>query len=153
MKLIKNGELSEPAWIFCDNIDHDRHDVGQILPYRVFLENRVRRTNTIGLVGIQIDVDTELEDIIAYFDQLHLIVIEFASFVDGRGFSIAGRLRQSLNYAGEIWANGNLFADQYPLAVQCGIDGVVVDEQLLQRQPVEHWRQAIDMHPAFRSLM
>ena len=153
MKLIKSGVLSEPDWIFCDDIDHARHGVGQILPHKVFLENLAKPVDTQRLVGIQIDVDTDLEDIIPYFDRLNLIVIEFASIADGRGFSTARRLRQSLNYAGEIWANGKLYVDQYPLAVQCGIDGVLVDEPLLQRQPIEHWREALDMHPAFRSLL
>ena len=94
-------------------------------------------------VGVQIGVDTDLERLFQHLSDIDLIVIEISSFADGRGFSIAYRLRHSLGYSGEIWALGNLIVDQYAHAVQCGIDGVLVEDQHLARQPIEHWRDAL----------
>ena len=97
--------------------------------------------------GIRIGVDSDLDELRPHLDKLELIVIEFLSFADGRGFSIAHRLRHSLGFGGRIWASGKLIADQYALALECGIDAILVDEQLLERQPIEHWREALASAP------
>jgi len=135
MKLIENGLVIEPDW-----------QTSQILPLEDFLARPELSPELFR--GIRIDVDSDLEELRPHVDKLALIVIEFASFTDGRGFSIAHRLRHFLGYTGKIWGSGSLIADQYALAVQCGIDAILIDEQLLQRQPIEHWRQALAAAPA-----
>jgi len=134
MKLIENGEVIEP----------DKQTL-QILSLEDFLANPELSPELSS--GIRIGVDSDLDELRPHLDKLALIVIEFLSFADGRGFSTAHRLRHSLGYAGKIWASGSLIADQYALGVQCGIDAILVDEQLLQRQPIEHWRLALATAP------
>ncbi len=145
MKLIKNGMVVDPDWVFWSEtsvIGQDTgQDIGQIVPVELFLENRKIST------GIQIDVDTDIELIAPYLSDLALIVIEFAGYADGRGFSIALRLRHTFGFTGIIWASGSVICDQYAMAIQCGIDAVLVDEQLLQRQPIEHWQEALANAP------
>ncbi len=138
MKLIENGFVIEPDWIAHNGADLQRR---QILPLDIFLARPEDSS------GIRIDADTDLEELRQHLGKLTLIVIEFTSFADGRGFSIAHRLRHLLGFSGKIWASGSLIADQYALAMQCGIDAVLVDEQLLQRQPIEHWHQALATAP------
>jgi len=138
MKLIKNGTVVDPDWFF--EVDGDQGNnqiVPQIVPVELFLENPELSA------GVLIDVDTNLDHIAPHLEKISLIVIEFAAYADGRGFSIAHRLRHSFDYTGEIWGSGSLIADQYALAVQCGIDAVLVDEQLLERQPIEHWQEVL----------
>jgi len=151
MRLIKNSNLVDTDWVFTNQADYSPRGEKQILPFKIFAENPSLYYSSQTPLGVQIKADCDLEEISRYFSKISLIVIEFTSFADGRGFSIARRLRDSFGYRGEIWAGGHLFADQYPLAVQCGIDAVVIDESLLQRQPLAHWQEAISAHPAFMS--
>jgi uncharacterized protein (DUF934 family) len=69
---------------------------------------------------------------------LRMIRIDFPSFVDGRGFTIARQLRL-LGYTGRLRARGHVLADQYTMARRSGFDEVEIDETLAQRQPEDQW--------------
>jgi len=142
MKLIKNGIVVEPDWRFHDKGENSDQLVNQIVSVDLFLKNLELST------AIEIDVDVDLDDIAPHLSQLELIVIKFEGYADGRGFSIAHRLRHSFGFRGDIWGSGSLISDQYAMALQCGIDAVLVDEKLLQRQPIEHWQGVIVNAPA-----
>lgn len=137
MKLIKNGIVVDPDWIFQDQSINISQSTKQIVPVELFLDNPELST------AIQINVDTDIGHIAPYLVQLKLIVIEFNAYADGRGFSIAHRLRHSYGFTGEIWGSGSLVSDQYAMAIQCGIDAVLIEDALLLRQPIEHWQDAL----------
>ena len=67
------------------------------------------------------------------------IRVAFASFADGRGFTLARRLRQ-MGFAGRLRASGHVLADQYAMARRSGFDEVEIDAALAARQPEEQWR-------------
>jgi len=71
------------------------------------------------------------------------IRIAFASFADGRGFTIARRLRQ-MGFAGRLRASGHVLADQYAMARRSGFDEVESDAALAGRQPEDQWRARAD---------
>ncbi|MDF1854427.1 DUF934 domain-containing protein [Pseudooceanicola sp.] len=68
-----------------------------------------------------------------------LIRIEFPSFSDGRGFSIARQLRLR-GYQGRLRAKGHVIADQYTMARRSGFDEVEISADLATRQPEAQWR-------------
>jgi uncharacterized protein (DUF934 family) len=72
-----------------------------------------------------------------------LIRIAFAAFSDGRGFTLARRLRQD-GYVGRLRAAGPLLADQYAMARRSGFDEVEIDEALARRQPEHQWLARAD---------
>ena len=72
-----------------------------------------------------------------------LIAIEFPAFNDGRGFSLARRLR-ALGYKGRLRATGRLIADQYAMARRVGFDEVQVAPDIAARQPWEQWLARAD---------
>lgn len=67
-----------------------------------------------------------------------MIRIDFPSFADGRGFTLATRLRQ-LGYQGRLRAKGHVIADQYAMARRSGFDEVEIDDALAARQPEDQW--------------
>lgn len=81
--------------------------------------------------------DTLAEELV---DHLHhdLIAIDFPAMTDGRGFSLARRLRE-LGYTGRLRAVGKLIADQYAMARRVGFDEVLIPAELAKRQPEEQW--------------
>ncbi len=147
MKLIKDGIASNPGWTFNTKIDQLSQHARVILPFKAYLENHKQLRDSKTQVGIRIDINTNLDDISPFFTQLGVIVIEFSSFTDGRGFSTANRLRYPLGYEGNIWASGNLIPDQYAFAMHCNFDAILVDDELLIRQPIKHWQQALVESP------
>ena len=141
MKLIESGAIADLNWHFSDLADETSQSRNVILPFDVFLARPELAR------GVQVGVDTDIDELRPHLDKLALIVIEFSAYADGRGFSIAHRLRHSLGYQGKIWGRGSLIADQYALAVQCGVDAVLVEEELLERQPIDQWQEALASAP------
>ncbi len=71
-------------------------------------------------------------------DRILAIRIDFPSFSDGRGFTIACRLRH-LGFTGRLRAKGHVIADQYAMARRAGFDEVEISDDLAARQPAEQW--------------
>ncbi len=71
------------------------------------------------------------------------IRIAFPNFSDGRGFTLARRLRQR-GFKGRLRAKGHLIADQYAMARRSGFDEVEIDDTLAQRQPEPDWLARAD---------
>ena len=70
--------------------------------------------------------------------RLTMIRVRFPSSADGRGFTLAKRLR-AMGYTGRLRAKGHVLADQYAMARRSGFDEVEIDEALAARQPEDQW--------------
>ncbi|TNF23082.1 MAG: DUF934 domain-containing protein [Rhodobacteraceae bacterium] len=82
--------------------------------------------------------DADLEDVADRLASLAMIRIEFPSFADGRGFTLA-RLLRLRGYTGRLRAAGHVLADQYAMARRAGFDEVEISAALAARQPAEQW--------------
>lgn len=71
------------------------------------------------------------------------IRIAFPKFSDGRGFTLARRLRQA-GFAGRLRAAGHVIADQYAMARRSGFDEVEIDAALAARQTEDQWLARAD---------
>jgi len=89
-------------------------------------------------VCLDIDSTQNPDILVASFCWIFAISIPFPDFTDGRGFSLATRLRQ-LGYDGRLRATGHLIADQYRLARQSGFDEVAIHPWMAERQPEHQW--------------
>ena len=87
---------------------------------------------------LDISNDVQPESLCGLFENVAMIRVDFPSFADGRGFSIARQLRH-LGYKGRLRAAGHVIADQFGFALTCGFDEVEIDESLAERQPEEQW--------------
>ncbi|NNE58811.1 MAG: phosphoadenylyl-sulfate reductase [Hellea sp.] len=96
------------------------------------------------LEKVKLPNDTDLSLLIDYLPRLKTIMIDFPSFADGRGFSIARELRKKYGFTGDLIADGPLIPDQYVYALQCGFDAVKVDGVTYERQAESHWYDALD---------
>jgi len=93
--------------------------------------------------GLDLDPGDDLAALAAHLDRIGLIRIRFGSFADGRGFTVARRLR-AMGYAGRLRAAGPVLADQYAMARRAGFDEVELDAGLAARQPEDQWRARAD---------
>jgi uncharacterized protein (DUF934 family) len=141
MPLIRNGRFTQDDWL--------RPTPDASLPWYSKLLLSRERLGSEGLVlaeaghliGVEVANDTHPEDLEAWLPSLHLIAIAFPKSADGRGFSLAQRLRR-MGYKGELRAVGHVIPDQYALALSCGFDTVEISDALAERQPESHWQAA-----------
>lgn len=75
--------------------------------------------------------------------EIAMIRVHFPSSADGRGFTIARRLRL-MGYRGRMRAYGHVIADQYAMARRAGFDEVEVSDELAARQPEAQWLARAD---------
>ena len=94
--------------------------------------------------AVRLPNDVDLETLKLRLPTIKTIIVEFPSFADGRGFSIARELRKKYGYKALLIAEGPLIPDQYSFALQCGFDAVKVDEQTYSRQSESDWFNAMD---------
>lgn len=82
--------------------------------------------------------DTDPASLSDQFAGVEMIRIDFPSFADGRGFTLARQLRL-MGYTGRLRAKGHVLADQYAMARRTGFDEVEISDELAARQPQEQW--------------
>ncbi len=93
--------------------------------------------------GLDLAPDADLSALAPHLASLGLIRIRFGGFADGRGFTVARRLRL-LGYRGRLRAHGALIADQYAMARRAGFDEVEIPADLALRQPEPAWLARAD---------
>jgi len=92
-------------------------------------------------VGLALDGAAPVSAAEPYLGQVQLISVRFPSFSDGRGFTLAKRLRRA-GFSGTLRASGPLIADQFAEALACGFDEVWLPAEMAARQPLEQWMAA-----------
>ena len=93
--------------------------------------------------GLDLAADAQAEEVVPLLPRAGLIRIHFAAFNDGRGFTLARRLRR-LGYGGRLRAQGHVLADQYAMVRRSGFDEVEISADLAARQPSDQWRFRAD---------
>lgn len=94
-------------------------------------------------LALDLAPDADLSELSGRLKCLSLVRVDFPSFADGRGFTIAAQLRR-MGYRGRLRAKGHLIADQYAMARRAGFDEVEIDDDLAQRQPEPQWLARAD---------
>lgn len=89
--------------------------------------------------AVDVASSDDVSSLKAHLESLQMIRIDFPSFADGRGFTLARQLRL-MGYRGRLRARGHVLADQYAMARRAGFDEVEIDEVLAARQPEDQWR-------------
>jgi uncharacterized protein (DUF934 family) len=77
-------------------------------------------------------------EVITQLAGVEMVRVDFPSFADGRGFTIARQLRLA-GYKGRLRAKGHVISDQYAMARRCGFDEVEISDELATRQPESEW--------------
>ncbi|MBP7001280.1 DUF934 domain-containing protein [Amaricoccus sp.] len=93
-----------------------------------------------GPLALDWPSDRDPAGLAPWLDRLALVCVRFPAMSDGRGFSIARRLR-AMGYAGRLRASGPLIADQAAAAWAVGFDELEIPESVMARQPEAIWSQ------------
>jgi uncharacterized protein (DUF934 family) len=127
--LIKGGALVDDAYMLVrtESVADVPEGVPVIVPLAVWLAAREALAAR-GEVGVWLAPDDDPTALAQDFDALALIAVDFPSFTDGRGYSIARLLRERHGYRGEIRAVGDVQRDQLYYLHQVGFDAFALPE-------------------------
>ncbi|MCL6285569.1 DUF934 domain-containing protein [Ruegeria sp. 2012CJ41-6] len=95
------------------------------------------------VVALDVASDTDPDELAERLGCAKMVRVDFPSFADGRGFTIARTLRLK-GYTGRLRAKGHVLADQYAMARRSGFDEVEIDHALAKRQPEDQWLARAD---------
>lgn len=83
--------------------------------------------------AVEICTDDDITPLLEVVDQLALIAVHFKDLNDGRGFSIARKLRDA-GFNGELRATGAYIRDQLQFLSRCGFNAFVLPEGVSPQQ-------------------
>ena len=125
--IIKNKAISADNWTVLRLEKNDTpNDIfvpnGKIImPLKVWQAQRdVLQART--ELGVWLASDERAEDLKNDLAKFSVIAVDFPKFADGRGYTIAHRLRARLGYAGELRAIGDVLRDQMFYLQRVGFD-------------------------------
>lgn len=112
-----------------------------IFPIEFFLATRVPISDS-GM-GVVVPPEKPVDLVAPLLRYLALVCIDFPKFRDGRGFTLAHRLRWSYGFAGDIRAVGHILPDQFQSLISCGFSTVLTP----LAHPPERWRPSLPKTP------
>lgn len=83
--------------------------------------------------SVWLDGDSDFDQLKPKLPELNLIAIHFKAFTDGRGYSLAFRIRNELDYKGDLLACGDVLLDQLSFMKRVGFNQFWLRED----QPIE----------------
>jgi len=118
--LINTRDIIDDGWTHLDDDQaFTRHSKVIVSPSR--LKREWGQIKNAGLsVGVKLEPGAVVSSLTFCIENLHLIVLQFDSFDDGRAFSQAKMLRDRYHYSGEIRAIGEVIRDQLGFMQRCG---------------------------------
>ena len=108
-----------------------------------FVAMAERAANDCSDLALDLASDAEPTDLAECLQKIDMIRVDFPSFADGRGFTIAAQLRR-MGFTGRLRARGHVIADQYAMARRSGFDEVEISDELAARQPETQWLARAD---------
>lgn len=128
-----------------------------IVPVSVW---RIRREDLLersGGTGVWLDSHEDPASIAVDLPLLKVVAVNFPSFADGRGYSIARLLRERHGWRGELRAIGDVLRDQLFYLSRCGFDAFALraDRDPNEALPAfedfsESYQATADRLPLFR---
>lgn len=103
-------------------------DADVIVPLAAWLADAERWSGRRGRVGVWLAPDDDPALLQAHLPSLSLVAIDFPSFTDGRGYSLARLLRERYHFSGELRAVGDVWQDLIHPLWQVGFDAFQVKE-------------------------
>ena len=126
--IIKQQQVVEDSWQLLPadcSLEQALNSERAIVPLALWQQQREQLAGKAQL-GIWLDSDQIIEEIIDELNSFSLIALNFPVFTDGRHFSSARLLRERYDYQGEIRAIGDVLRDQLFYMQRCGFDAFAI---------------------------
>lgn len=142
-EILKNGQVHSDNWqVLRPEADADLSTVsvpaGQwLVPFSLW-QTQSAALKARNDIGVWLSPEDDLTAVAAQFAAWPLVAIDFPKFTDGRGYSIAWRIRNHYKYTGELRAIGNVLVDQLFFMLRVGFDTLALDPKVSKETALKH---------------
>ena len=132
-KIIKDKRIVNDDWQLIKLVEGETAETisvpngAYIVPLAVWLAQKSVLSSRSD-IGVWLASDERAESLKDDVSYLPLIAIDFPTFADGRGYSIAYQLRARLGYKGELRAIGDVLRDQLFYMARVGFNAFATRE-------------------------
>jgi len=137
-KLLKDKSIVDNGWqVLPKDFAGNLPDAPCFVPLDYWLTNKQNLQNPES-IGVWLDAEQEPEELAGDIETLQHLAVNFPTFMDGRGFSIARLIRQRYQFSGELCAIGHIVPDQLFYLSRCGFDAFCLDALALDHESEEN---------------
>jgi uncharacterized protein (DUF934 family) len=126
MPLVENGQIVEDRYVRVADDEAVPERVPVIVSAKRFLAEADTLIRRDGSLGVAWPNDRRVAELKPWVGHLALIALNFPKFRDGRAYSQARLLRETLGYRGTLRATGDVLRDQFHFLVRAGFDSFEV---------------------------
>lgn len=120
--VIRHGRIEQDSWKLLDTATcWDTLPEGDYIVPLACL-HCLAATRQKGRIGVALQPIDDPATLASHLDTIAVVAVHFPRFTDGRGYSIARRLRDELRFRGELRAVGDVLRDQLFYLARCGFD-------------------------------
>ncbi len=149
-KLLKDKTITDNGWqVLPKDFSGALPEAPCFVPLNYWLANKATLENPES-IGVWLDAEQEPEELADDIVGLQHIAVNFPTFMDGRGFSIARLIRQRYQFSGELRAIGHIVPDQLFYLSRCGFDAFCLEALTLggetdENHPLEDYLAAFSV--------
>jgi uncharacterized protein (DUF934 family) len=122
MPLVENGKVVEDRYVRVEDDAPLPDRVPVIVSAKRFFLEADALSRRDGSLGVLWPNDRRVAELKPWLGHLALIALQFPKFRDGRAYSQARLLRESLGFRGTLRATGDVLRDQFSFLVRAGFD-------------------------------
>ena len=127
-RYIKDNQILDNDWTVIAEDFEGELPTGKVLLPLNYVQANPALTITDN-IGLWLQGDCEVETLGDDANRFSVIAVNFPTFMDGRGFSVATLLRSRYNYSGELRAIGGVIRDQLFYLKRSGFNSFVLNNQ------------------------
>ncbi len=136
-KLLKDKTIVDNGWqVLPKDFTGTLPDAPCFVPLDYWLAHKQKLQNP-ETIGVWLDAEQEPEELAGDIVNLQHLAVNFPTFMDGRGFSIARLIRDRYQFSGELRAIGQIVPDQLFYLSRCGFDAFCLDALALDHEAEE----------------
>jgi uncharacterized protein (DUF934 family) len=122
MPLVENGKVVEDRYVTIADDAPLPERMPVIVSAKRFLSDAAALSSRDGSLGVSWPNDRRIAELKPWLGHLALVALHFPKFRDGRAYSQARLLRESLGFRGTLRATGDVLRDQFTFLVRAGFD-------------------------------
>ena len=127
MQLIKDKQVTQDSWVYI--VDETPLKADYIIVSLVRWQQERNQLSKVKHLGLRLESDAVLEDIVDDLSHFQLIELYFPVFTDGRAFTHARLLRSRYGFAGDIRVSGDFMRDQVFYLNRVGVSSFELNDQ------------------------
>jgi phosphoadenosine phosphosulfate reductase len=146
MAFFKNNVFSSDPWRYLERGDALPSEGRVILASPDWRARRGDLAQTNAPLGLRLEPGEDIAALAGDLARFAVVAVNFPKFSDGRGYSIAHRLRVDAGFAGELRAIGEILFDQIPLLTRAGFDAFEINDPATLRLIESGRRPGFGLH-------